>query len=481
MMKRTFLLFLLPFLFLGGQAKIKLPAILGDKMVLQRSASVNLWGWATPSQEVTVQSSWDNQLYKTKSDKNGKWLLQVQTPEAGGPYSIDISDGEALTIKDVLIGEVWICSGQSNMEMPIHGFYGQPVEGAMDEMLEANQYPNIRLFTVSVTPKAEPQEDCGGSWLQSSPENVGNFSAVAYIFGKNLNKVLNIPIGLITPNAGGTGIEAWMSEEAIKETTGINQELAFQPVNKWESTVPSHLYNGMIHPITNFTARGFIWYQGESNQHNYFDYDKLMASMVQLWRKDWKNAKMPFYYVQLAPFTFDGVDKISLPLTIEAQYKALGLIPHSGIVPTTDLGHPTAIHHPRKRQVAQRLAALALKHTYDIPVLPDAPVINQVTFEGSKAILTFKNIPDFSPWAVGSFNYFTGELKGFEIAATDRKFYPATAKHIENQNRIEVLCEEVSNPVAVRYAFRNYPDANVMTTEGLPLAPFRTDNWDDSY
>ena len=182
--------------------KIRLPSILGDNMVLQRSDTVNIWGWAAPSQNVTVKPSWDNRIYTTKAENNGKWLLQIQTPEAGGPYQIDISDGESLTLKDILIGEVWICSGQSNMEMPVHGFYGQPVVGSLEEIVEASQYPDIRMFTLPPTPAAEPQDDCRGSWLKSTPESVRDFSAVGYFFGKNLNKVLNIPIGLITPNCG---------------------------------------------------------------------------------------------------------------------------------------------------------------------------------------------------------------------------------------------------------------------------------------
>ena len=481
-MKKNIVLALLCLLALNVFAKVKLPAILGDNMVLQQQSKANLWGWGTPLKNIIITPSWNGKKYIAKADKEGRWLIQVETPVAGNnPYSIEINDGEVLKLNNILIGEVWISAGQSNMEMPIHGFYGQPVAGGMNEAFDANQYPNIRIFTVGRKPMPDPQDDCEGSWLTSTPQNVADFSAVSYFFGKNLNKILNIPIGLITANCGGTGIESWMSMDAIKGTLGIDQELAMKPINNWESTIPTRLYNGMINPITKYTSKGFLWYQGESNQHNYFDYDKLMKSMVDLWRKEWGNPDMPFYYVQLVPFTFDGVDKISLPLTIEAQYKALMQIPNAGIAATTDLGHATAIHPPHKKEVGDRLSALALKHTYGINVLPDAPVIDKVNFEGEKVVLTFKNIADYTPWAQGSFSYFTGELKGFEISGDDRKFYPAKATHIENQNRIEVSCEQVSHPVAVRYAFRNFHDANVVTTEGQPLVPFRTDNWNDVY
>lgn len=481
-MKKGIILIFSCLLALNVSAKIKLPAVLGDNMVLQQQSTVNLWGWATPSKSVIITPSWSGKKYTTQVDKSGKWLVKVETPTASNnAYNIEISDGETLKLKDILIGEVWICSGQSNMEMPLHGFYGQPVNGSSEATFEAAKYPNIRMFTVSPAPRKEPQEDCGGSWLQSTPKNVRDFSAVAYFYGRNLNTILNIPIGLINASCGGTGIESWMSMDAIKGTEGIEQALAIKPINDWESTVPTHLYNGMIVPIIRYTSKGFIWYQGESNQHNYFDYDKLMASLVKLWRKEWGNENMPFYYVQLAAFTFDGVDKISLPLTIEAQYKALKLIPNSGIIATTDVGHATAIHPPYKKEVGDRLAALALNHTYGVEVIPDAPVIDNVTFDGEKAILSFKNIVEYTPWAAGSISHFIGEIKGFEISGEDRKFHPAKAQHIENKNRIEVSCEQVPHPVAVRYAFRNVPDANVTTTEGQPLAPFRTDNWNDVY
>lgn len=481
-MKKGTILVLFCFLIFGVSAKIKLPAVLGDNMVLQQQSYVNLWGWADPSQKVEVTTSWNGKKYRAQADKGGKWFVKVATPEASNkPYNIEISDGELLVLKDILIGEVWVCAGQSNMEMPLHGFYGQPVDGSADATFQAAGYPNIRLFTVSPAPRKEPQDDCNGSWLHATPKNVRDFSAVAYFYGRNLSAILNMPIGLINVSCGGTGIESWMSMEAIKGTVGIDQELAMKPINKWESTVPTHLYNGMVVPVSKFTSKGFIWYQGESNLHNYFDYDKLMASLVKLWRKEWGDENMPFYYVQLAAFTFDGADKISLPLTIESQYKALKLIPDAGLVATTDLGHATSIHPPRKKEVGDRLAALALNHTYGIEVIPDAPVINTISFEGEKAMLSFKNIADYTPWAAGSFSHFIGDIKGFELAGEDRTFYPAKAKVIENKNSIEVSCEEVSHPVAVRYAFRNVHAGNVVTTEGQPLVPFRSDNWDDVY
>lgn len=475
------LLLLLPVF--AGYTQIRLPSIIGDNMVLQRSSDVNIWGWASPSAKIRLRTSWNSGTYACRAGEDGKWQISIRTPDAGGPHTIEItSSKESVVLKDILIGEVWICSGQSNMEMPVHGFYGQPVEDSAEQMYEACQFPGIRLFTIPPTPMPEPQDDCSGSWLKSTPRNVGDFSATGYFFGKYLYRVLGVPVGLITTNVGGIAIEPWMTEEAIKRTEGIDYKGSLTPRADHDAARPSYLYNGMIAPITRFRAKGFIWYQGESNQHNYYDYDKLMASMVRLWRKEWGDEKMPFYYVQLVPFTYDSVDGISLPLTVEAQYRALELIPDSGIVATTDLGHATAIHSPYKKQVGQRLASLALGHTYGVtPPLPDAPGVEGVVFENGRAVVTFSNIPPYYPAAWGTFDYFNGEPRGFELSGMDRKFYPAKARFVENRNMIEVYCDSVPEPVALRYAFRNFPDANVMTTEGQPLAPFRTDDWDDVY
>jgi sialate O-acetylesterase len=367
------------------------------------------------------------------------------------------------------------------MEMPVHGFFGQSVTGSVDEIMEANQYPDIRLFTVKRAPAATPKDDCEGSWQKSTMKSVRDFSATAYFFGKNLNKALNVPVGLIASKWGGTRIESWMTEESIREIPDINLDVALNPHSNTDAGKPSWLFNGMIAPLVHYTSKGFIWYQGESNQGNYFDYDKLMGAMVKLWRLSWKNMDMPFYYVQLAPYEYDGVEKTLLPLTIEAQYKALQYIPNAAIAPSSDLGHRTCIHPPQKKEVGQRLAFLALSHTYGMEGLPpDAPVIDMVTYEGSKAILTFKNTPDPAALGRGSFDRYTGEIKGFEMAGEDRKFYPAKANHILH-NKIEVTCDRVPKPVAIRYAFRNWHEANVKTTDGLPLVPFRTDNWDDVY
>jgi len=471
-MKRVIWLALFVCMVLSLWGKIRLPSILGDNMVLQRSDTVNIWGWAAPSQNVTVKPSWDNRIYTTKAENNGKWLLQIQTPEAGGPYQIDISDGESLTLKDILIGEVWICSGQSNMEMPVHGFYGQPVVGSLEEIVEASQYPDIRMFTLPPTPAAEPQDDCRGSWLKSTPESVRDFSAVGYFFGKNLNKVLNIPIGLITPNCGGIAIEPWMTAEAIRETAGINQKLAFTPQVQTEAANASYLFNGMIAPIRNFTGRGFIWYQGESNRKAPALYRKLQPLFVQMLREAWGQGELPFYYVQIAPFEYDGARLVGTALLREAQLQNLQEIPNSGMVVTMDVGDCGCIHPARKRKVGERLALLALSKSYGVNgFVPDTPVYQSMEVNNGKVYLTFDcGSEGLAPLGT--------TFPGFEMAGEDRIFYSATARIEKGTGRLEVSCEKVPVPVAVRYCFWNYEQGTLYSRYGIPVASFRTDTWE---
>lgn len=459
-------------------AKIQLPKVLGDNMVLQQHAEVKLWGKSDSKKDIVIKTSWDDKTYKTKADGAGNWMVQVQTIEAGGPYTISFDDGDKLVLNDILLGEVWVCSGQSNMEFTIRGFIHQYTDGILGTLKQSVHYPNVRLFTVEKHSVATPQDDCkDGEWKQSSYENVLHFSAVAYYFGRMLNEALDVPVGVITTNWGGSRIETWMTEKSIQETPGINHQLAMS----WEgdNSKPAALYNGMIHPIINYAAKGFIWYQGESNRDNYYDYKELMKSMINLWRAEWGDNEMPFYYVQLAPYNYDGPELRSLALTIEAQAQVLNELPHTGMASTTDIGHPTNIHPPKKQEVGERLAFLALANDYGVKGLPAAsPMYESMEVKENKALLSFANMSH----SASSFAIFSEEgvypVLGFEIAGADQVFYPAKAQFVWGSNKIEVFADEVKTPVAVRYAFRNYPEANVQTTYGLPLVPFRTDSWE---
>jgi sialate O-acetylesterase len=467
---------------LSVNAKIELPRLLGDNMVLQRHAEVNLWGKSDTGKEIAVRTSWNNKAYKTKADKSGNWAVKVQTGEAGGPYSITLNDGEELILNNVLLGEVWICSGQSNMEFPICGFINQYNEGSLETIIEAKKYPDIRLFTVEKNAVDTPQDDCkGGKWLISDYASVSAFSAVAYYFGKMLHEALDVPIGLIATSWGGTRIEAWMTEESISKLPNINQTIAFSGDGPNKAAV---LYNGMIHPLIRYQAKGFIWYQGESNREAYFDYKDLLTRMIALWRHLWNNDKMPFYMVQLAPYNYDGADLRSLALTVEAQTKVVAEVPHTGIAGTTDIGHQSNIHPPKKKEVGMRLAFLALQHDYGVEGLPlDAPTFKSMEVKDSLAILSFNNVSDASdamaPNSLAGFNdIHIHSVNGFEIAGADQRFYPAKSRLLWWKNQIEVSSDSVKSPVAVRYAFKNFPKANVTTTFGIPLIPFRTDQWE---
>ena len=321
--------------------------------------------------------------------------------------------------------------------------------------------------------------DCRSEWLVSTPQSVGSFSATGYFFGKYLSKGLGrkIPIGLITANWGGSSIETWMTEKAVDAIEGINHELAKS--GKYENTAVGRLFNGMIWPVRNYTAKGFIWYQGCQNRHNWFDYKKLMMAFVDFWRETWNDRNMPFYYTQLAPYTYEGDELRSLPLMVEAQYQAQKEIPNSGIAATTDIGNGICIHPEKKVQVGQRLAFLALEQTYGIEGLPaHAPTYKSMEKDGNRLILSFNNVS----YDVNSLSAYTGSEyalpAGFEIAGADRVWHKAETKFRWHENRIEVWSEEVSEPVAVRYAFKNVcREANVMTVLGQPLVPFRTDDW----
>lgn len=487
----TFSLFLLALTCLNVHARVTLPSLIGDNMVLQRNAEVNIWGKASANKMVTVTVSWDNAKYRAKADGNGDWRVKVKTGDAGGPYRITVSDGSPLTLSGVMLGEVWICSGQSNMEMPLCGFMMQPVENYVEHLMDVpEKAANLRFFQVPRTTSDEPVDTCGGTWQLPTMRNASVFSACGYFFGLTLSRAMKtVPIGLISSNWGGTRIECWMSDDAIRETPDIDN--VFSLSGKGNESAPHGQFNAMIWPLRHYTAKGWIWYQGESNRDKWSDYRNLLVSMVKLWREAWDNAGMPFYFAQLAPYQYDGKERKALPLMVEAQYQAMALIPHSGIATTTDLGNRTCIHPQKKYEVGMRLAWLALRNDYGIDGVPLPPptfksmekVYNEY-WKCDQLVLSFNNLSKS-----GDFNVpdsIVGYEKdgycspgGFEIAGEDRIWHKARASFQWWKNRIEVWSDEVPEPVAVRYAFRNFPeDANVRTTSGQALPPFRTDDWE---
>ena len=482
-MKRiSVLLATLACLFITAQAKVVLPSILGSDMVLQRNADVNLWGTAKANKKVTITASWTKEKFSVKADKDGKWATTIPTVDAGGPYTLTFDDGEKTELTNILLGEVWIASGQSNMEMPVGGYMYQPIDGVEQDIAEAYEYPNIRMFTVPRCISETPKEDCDTIWRTSNPMTVRTFSAIAYLFAKELNKMLDVPVGIVTANWGGTVIEAWMSKESITAIEGRND--AYDNRRKGENAHAA-LYNGMILPICNFTAKGFIWYQGESNRGNWYDYAKLQQAQVKLWREIWGNDKMPFYITQIAPYCYEGPKKRLNAIFIDQQYKAADLIENCEVACTQDAGDYSHIHPLKKKRVAWRLAMLALDNDYGIKGLPSkAPRFDYFIVKGNKLELYFKNIaPAYTTnpldYRMSSCFYGREAAKGFEVAGEDGKFYPAKGNHRWWTNIIEVWSDSVPNPVAVRYAYCNYSyDANVRTQLGQALPSFRSDNWE---
>jgi sialate O-acetylesterase len=460
-----FLTGLMTLIFLQAHSKIVLPPVIDNHMVLQRETKVALWGWASHSATVSISTSWNKKMYKTKADASGKWKVLVETPHAGGPYTITLSDGIPLVLKDILIGEVWLCSGQSNMEMPVEGFKNQPVLHSSDILMEAGN-PNVRLFRMeraaSMTPK---DSSLSSGWQLDDPESVKKFSAVGYEFARLLQKQLGVPVGIIGTYWGGTMVEAWMDPKSLASFPEI--KVPTDTAGKGKNT-PTALFNAMLHPLIGYGIKGVIWYQGEQNRPNASIYDRLLAAMVKEWRELWQRGDWPFYYVQIAPYQYNDKLGPSAPLR-EAQQRALQQIPNSGMVVSLDVGQEKSIHPPDKITISKRLAYWALAKTYNRKGLPYAsPYFSSMKVTGSSVTLRFDN-------AVNGLTSFGKPIQNFEVAGADQVFYPAEARILGEG--IRVTSEKVKEPVAVRYGYKDWVEGEVYNTEGLPLAPFRTDAW----
>lgn len=477
-MKKIISSLLLFVIALSIQAELKLPKIFGSNMLLQQNTEVNIWGWADKGQTITVAPSWSIQKYTSKTDNTGKWSLKIQTPNAGyQTYTVSVSNGkDKINLDNVLIGEVWLCSGQSNMEMPMKGFKGQPILGGNEAILKSKN-KNIRLITVKRASSLIPQTDITGEWTEATPETVKEFSATGYYYGKLLNEMLDVPVGLILTSWGGSTIEAWMSKEMLAEFNDIKL-----PVTEEDTKIPNRtpllLYNSMINPIVGYTIKGCIWYQGESNYERPDQYPLLFEKMVREWRNLWRQGEFPFYFCQIAPYNYTLISpaekqggKFNSAFLREAQYKSVQTIPNSGMTVLMDIGEEKCIHPQNKKTGGERLALMALAKTYGLTGFGyESPTFKEIVIEDNKAVLSFENAP---MWLTS----FGKELKEFEIAGADKVFYPAKAEI--KRSKIEVYSDKVSKPVAVRYAFKDYVAGDLFSTEGLPLSSFRTDNWNE--
>lgn len=469
MKKLTFILTALLAATTAG-AKVTLPKMFSDGMVMQRETNANLWGTAKGSATVSITTSWDGKTYSVKAGKDGKWKTSVPTPKAGGPYRITLSDGEETVLDNILIGELWLCSGQSNMEMPMKGFKNQPVENAVEDILHSAD-SQLRLFTVKRNSRFAPVDTVSGHWSEAATASVREFSATAYHFGRELRRMLGVPVGLIVTSWGGSACEAWMKADWLKAFPDAKIPATEADV-KSKNRTPTVLYNGMLHPLIGITMRGVIWYQGEDNVPRYKTYANMLTTMVRGWRAEWGQGDFPFYYCQIAPYDYSLIDwTTNSALLREQQSKAELMMPNAGMAVLMDAGLEYGIHPRKKHLAGLRLALLALKNTYGVEGLTaESPYYKEVKFQGDTAVVTFERA---GMWVYGS-NGLKSDL--FEVAGEDRVFHPAKA-WIE-RSKVYVKSDAVKRPVAVRYAFKNWAMGDLYC-DGLPLPSFRTDNWEE--
>lgn len=442
------------------QAKIILPSLITDNMVLQQNQTITIWGWTTETiEKISVCGSWNNDTISTKAFE-GKWKVQMHTPSYGGPYTLCIKGHVTKMIQNVMIGEVWLASGQSNMEMPVDSI-SKGFRGVIDYKIKiaAANFPNIRMFTVSKQTADYPQNNCDGEWQVCNPQTVKRFSAVAYFFAKTLCDNMNVPVGIISSSWGGTNAVTWIkNDELIEQNKRTKQNSGKCPVD------PGSLYNSMIYPCKNYTIKGVIWYQGESNKRNVATYTGLMTKLITGWRADW-GIEFPFYFTQIAPFTSnDGIS--SVPVR-EAQLKTLS-VPKTGMAVTSDIGDLDHIHPKQKEEVGRRLAIWALAKDYGKMIVYSGPLYKTMIMDGKSMIIKF----DY----VESGLLVKGKtLTNFEIAGKDHVFIPAVAKI--KGDFVEVYNDKIDLPVAVRFAFSDKAQPNLYNKAGLPASAFRTDDW----
>lgn len=460
-------------------ADVRLPGIFSTNMVLQRNQPIPVWGWASPGEKVTVMLN--RQTLSTKAGKDGKWKLTLKPEQASGPCSLTVKGKNEIVVKNVLIGEVWICSGQSNMEMHVEHSsdkrYQNDIRNANNPMIRQIKIKN----TVSDTPRADIP---GGEWkLGDDSANVKEFSSVGYFFAQKLFEELKVPVGLINASWGGTNVETWTSREAFESVdelkAGVGKTYAevMEPLKgrndvHWANIYPSLLYNGMINPLIPYAIKGVLWYQGESNAGRAYQYQKSFPLMITDWRSRWKQGDFPFYFVQLASFEAShgtsekGSEWAELR---EAQTKTLSL-PNTGMAVTLDIGDTKDIHPANKKDVGLRLAAIALDRQYGKEREYSGPVYSSMKAEGNKVLVSFTHADGL--WVKDKYGY----LKGFEVAGADQKFYYAKAEVTDG--KVTVYSDSVSAPVAVRYGWADdMPEADLYNSAGLPAAPFRTDQW----
>lgn len=441
-------------------SNITLPSIFGNHMVMQQNAELKLWGWGKPFENVSVTTSWSSDTLKTVVNHNGNWFVMLNTPKAGVVQSVHIQGYNSVELDDILMGEVWLCSGQSNMEWsPAYGI----VNG--EEAIKNATNNEIRLFHVTWRTSPYKCIDVDGKWVKCTPETMRSFTAIGYFFGKELNKKLQIPIGLISSNWGGTPIEAWIPESEILSNAELCDAAGKVPYFPWAPNKPGYTYNAMIAPIMPFPIKGVLWYQGEANVDNAYAYSDMLQVLVNNWRKDFKT-DFSFYYAQIAPFK--GYLKDNGVKVRDAQRRALSRILNSSMVVLGDIGDTTNIHPRNKIDAGKRFAQVALNQTYGCKEYPvSGPLFKDYTINGNKVEVEF----DYSDGLYCS----DDEVKMFELAGKDMKWYPAKAE-IKN-GKIIVISNKVEIPLYVRFEWKNAVIPSVFNKYNLPASSFTTLEW----
>jgi sialate O-acetylesterase len=514
---RLFSLVLLGFSVIA-RAEVRLPAVFGDNMVLQQKQANPVWGWDAPGTQVKV--SFAGQVKTASADAKGRWEVRLDPVSASAkPASMTVSGSSTRELKNILVGEVWLCSGQSNMGFNLSSVWDADLD------IATAKHPQIRLISVPNVGTQEIQDDFKGQWEECSPATVGGFTAVGYHFGRVLHEMLGVPVGLIDNAWGGSACEAWVRRDLLEKDPRFARMIA--QWRQMESTYsdavfekqmadykkkvedyaaarrialkagkpaptapgrppqnllrgqkrPGNLYAGCLHPIIGYGIRGAIWYQGESNSSQAHEYRALFPFMITHWRQEWKQGDFPFYWVQLADFKPEQPEPGDSDWAElrESQTRTLTAIPNGGQAVITDLGEANDIHPKNKRDVAERLARWALAKDYGLPVVYRSPEFKDMKINGGKALLTFDHAPK------GLRTVDVDEVKGFAICGADRKWVWAKASILggskQGTNQIEVSSPQVPQPVAVRYAWADNPVCNVYSAEGLPLTPFRTDDF----
>jgi sialate O-acetylesterase len=486
-----------------ARADVKPNALCTEGMVLQQKSKAKIWGTANKGEQVSVTfrrvegGAVSEQTVGGSADNDGRWAFTIDTGEAGGPFELTIKGNNTITYKNVLVGEVWICSGQSNMEWKVRSCDKSDKEYATS----APANPMLRIFNVTKNPQTKPQTEIKepskkeanyGKWIEADPKTVGDFTAAGYFFGRNLQEMRKVPVGLIDNSWGGTRIETWMSKEALGAAE-VKEE-----IRKFDHNSYSALYNGMLHPLLPYKVKGAIWYQGESNTGNAYEYRKLHPTMIETWRAEFKNPDLAFYFVQLAPFT--AVKKApgdsNWAELREAQTMTLKL-KNTGMAVITDYGCEYDIHPTPKRPVGERLALAARAQTYGEKIVYSGPMYKSAKFADGKAVLSFDHIgggldteslvPTLErknkegksqgfAWRRGKEGAANEPpLVGFTICGKDSVFHNAKAEIVGNT--VVVSSDKVAEPTAVRYGWANHPICNLYNREGLPASPFRTDDF----